>query len=95
MANWLQKIFPVAPSPASKTNLPVITPDKIPPVATSQTSPQPASLPQASIIYAIAASALFVIAVYFLLTGRWFTCFLIMLPAFCFLGFALYYVKAK
>ncbi len=55
----------------------------------------PATLPSASVIYGVAASGLFVIALYFLLTGRWFTGALVLLPASCFLGFALHFLKVR
>lgn len=52
-------------------------------------------LPPASVIYGMAASGLCVLALYFLFTGLWFTGALVLLPAGCFLGFALYFIKAR
>jgi hypothetical protein len=50
-------------------------------------------LPNASLIYGVAASALFVVALYFMFTGLWFTGLLVLLPGLCFLGFALHFLK--
>ena len=93
MANWLQKIASTALAP-QKQNLPA-------PKAPGQVAPRPpVSQPQqqlsnASVIYGMAASALFVIGLYFLFTGAWFTGFLVFLPGICFLGFALQLMKIK
>jgi hypothetical protein len=92
MANWLEKIIPPGLQKSGGRNL----------TANMRQGPLPApfrgtgpgALPNASIIYGIAASALFVIGLYFLFfTHRWVTGLLIMLPAACFLGFALHFVK--
>ncbi len=92
MANWLQKIM--LPVPAAKSrNLPVkVKPGQL---VTPMTVVRPEKLPNASVIYGIAASILVVIALYFLFRGVWFTGFLVLLPAACFLGFALHFLKRK
>ena len=50
-------------------------------------------LPFAAIIYGMAASALFVVGVVYILRGVWFSGVFIFLVAGCFLGFALYSLK--
>jgi hypothetical protein len=92
MANWLQKILPPAPAAKSR-NLPVKA--RSGQVMSSLPVAPPDKLPNASVIYGVAASALLVIALYFLFKGVWFTGVLVLLPAACFLGFALQFLKTK
>jgi hypothetical protein len=95
MANWLQKILPPATRQGpGRGNLPA-NPQRGKPPSTQLGARSPASQPpNASIIYGIAASALFVIALYFLLFGhRVVAGFLVMLLAVCFLGFALHFLR--
>ncbi|MFY9288026.1 MAG: hypothetical protein WAO98_05945 [Alphaproteobacteria bacterium] len=93
MANWLQKIILPVPSGQKNQTLPTVLKSR--PIASPQQQTAPDKLPGASIIYGMAASALFVVALYFLLSGLWFTGFLVLLPAGCFLGFALYFLKSR
>jgi hypothetical protein len=96
MANWLEKILPPAgvakdgqgAGPLAKRNpqRQVTSPNPVPIVASGQ-------LPNAALIYGIAAAALFAVALYFLFTGRWLTALLVSLPAGCFLGYALHFIK--
>jgi hypothetical protein len=88
MANWLQKFQP----PAETGNLPAQRPAGS---LAQRNSRPPDTLPSASIIYGIAASTLFVLAVYFLLIGATVKGLLILLPAACLLGFAVHFLKAK
>ncbi len=92
MANWLQKVSRSA-AKLKTGNLPVLR--QWQPLAPPRSSSggQPAQLPPASIIYGIAARALFVMGLYFLFTGRWFTGFLVILPAVALLGFAMHFLK--
>ena len=90
MVNWLEKIIPPAPS-ARGRNLPANVRPGRPPAPMAQ-APH-GQLPNASLIYGLAASALFAIALVFLLRGHWFTALLVLLPAAGFLGFALHFVK--
>ncbi|MGE3623387.1 MAG: hypothetical protein AB7H77_05905 [Bdellovibrionales bacterium] len=91
MANWLQKIFPPARDQASR-NLP--TAYRRNPLGLPARKAAPDNLPNASIIYGMAAAALFVIALYFMFfEHKWITGALVMLPAVCFLGFALHFLK--
>ncbi|MDP9127426.1 MAG: hypothetical protein M3N08_04090 [Pseudomonadota bacterium] len=53
----------------------------------------PATLPNASIIYGVAAGALFVMAIYLALSGSLFTGALVCLPAAAMTGFALHFMK--
>jgi hypothetical protein len=95
MANWLQKILPPAPRPGqNRPNLPVNKRNG-PPLSTQFGARRPSSQPpNASIIYGVAASGLFVIAVYFMLFGhRAFAGFLVLLLAICFFGFALHFLR--
>lgn len=97
MANWLMKILqPAMPKEqGSAKRVPATVAAKKPPakVAKTYTATEPVKLPNASIIYGIAASVLFVMAFLSFFRGAWFTAFLILLPAFCFLGFALYFLR--
>ncbi|MDR3450767.1 MAG: hypothetical protein P4M15_13660 [Alphaproteobacteria bacterium] len=51
------------------------------------------SLPNATIIYGIGASLLFVASLFLLLQGRWFTGFLTILVGGCLVGYALHFLK--
>ncbi len=50
-------------------------------------------LPPATIIYGAASGMLFAIAFCFLITGHWLNGTLVLLPAGCFLGFAIHLLK--
>jgi hypothetical protein len=85
MSNWLQKIIPPT---TQRRNLP--SQMRRPPGGPTP----PGGLPNASIIYGMAAAGLFVIAFYYLFFGNeWIKGLLVLLPAGCFLGFALHFVK--
>lgn len=59
-------------------------------------APQPSEaqkLPNASVVYGVGASILFVLALAILFNGLWLTALLVMLPAACFLGFAIHFIK--
>jgi len=86
MANWLEKIVPRAPVNPGR-NLPA----QLGPGSSS--TPPHGKLPNASVVYGVAAAALIVIALAFLMRGHWFTALIIMLPAAGFLGFALHFIK--
>jgi hypothetical protein len=91
MANWLQKFTARNLPGPKKTNLPART--RQGQMIVSPSRAPAGGLPNASIIYGVAAAALFGIALCFLLSGKWFTGFLVMLPAACFLGFSLHFLK--
>lgn len=88
MTNWLQKIMlPQKPNGRALA-------ERRPGSLQASSRGAPPALPNASVIYGIAASALFVIGFYFLLfEHRWVAGLLVMLPAGCFLGFALHFMK--
>lgn len=50
-------------------------------------------LPNASIIYGVGASVLFVLALGMLFNGLWLTALLVVLAAASFLGFAIHYIR--
>jgi hypothetical protein len=89
MMNWLQKFLQPASQPGNKTTVPA----RRAPSPLTQTARAPEKLPSASVIYGIAAGALFAIAICFLVAGAWFTGLLVLLPAVCFLGFSLHFLK--
>jgi hypothetical protein len=90
MANWQQKI--ILPQKPNGRALPA---ERRPgSLQAARRGAAPPALPNASVIYGVAASALFVIGLYFLLfEHRWIAGGLVMLPAGCFLGFALHFLK--
>jgi hypothetical protein len=93
MANWLQKIASKGLTGSKNMNLPAPRQNQFP-SPPGPTGNQPNnSLPNASIIYGVAASVLFVFGLYMMFGGRWFTGFLIWLPGVAFVGFALQYMK--
>ncbi len=53
----------------------------------------PAELPNATIIYAVGAAALFTVALFHLFTGDWVVGLLLFLPAGVLMGFALHYLR--
>jgi hypothetical protein len=92
MANWLQKASRASLSKLKTVNLPAVRQGQsLRPL--QPLSGQPARVPPASIIYGVAASALFVMGIYFLFTGRWVTGLLVALPAAALLGFAMHFLK--
>jgi hypothetical protein len=95
MANWLQKIS----TSVATRQMPPAQRKAAPPPAplTSQTvkSVKPQTLPNASIIYGVASSILFVVSFCFILRGLWGTGLVILLPALGLLGYALYYLKYR
>jgi hypothetical protein len=92
MTNWLQKIFPPASSGQKRNNLPSNLRPR--PLMTPGGRPPPGGLPNASLIYGIAASIMGVVGLYLMLFGhKPFGGFLVILLAVCFMGFALYFLK--
>jgi len=81
-------------SPRGKTvsRLPSLDVRRIVPAA-FQSRQGEGKLPNASLIYGMAAAALMAICLYFLFTGMWLTGILLMLPAGCLLGFALHFLR--
>jgi hypothetical protein len=89
--NWLDRLLPPSP-PGKERRLPSLDVRRpLPPAFL--TSGKPGELPNASLIYGVAAAALVAISLYFLFTEMWFTGVLLLLPAGCLLGFALHYLR--
>ncbi len=84
MGNWLQKVFPPPAVPTRKSNLPATD---------ARFQPQRTTLPNASIVYGIGASLLFVAAFFFLISGRWFVGLGVLALGACLTGFAIYLMK--
>jgi hypothetical protein len=94
MANWLEKLLPPTPTrqgpKTGNRNLPAnYGQNRLP---TGRLPPNQ-QMPNASIVYGIAASLLFVLSIYFLFSRMWFNSLLVLLPAACFLGFSMYFMK--
>jgi hypothetical protein len=93
MPNWLQKI-PLPPSLSKKKDLPTLRQNG----GLMPSNPydeRPSTLPSASVIYGVAASAMFVMALYLMVNGHLLTGFLVVLPGVALLGFALHYLKHR
>ena len=101
MPDWLTKFLqPNAPKTTASKRQVVAAKSNALPAKSGNASPvrnyvpaEPAQLPNASIIYGIAASILLVIAILFLFRGMWGTFLVVLLPAFCFLGLAIHFLK--
>ena len=94
MANWLKKSVTPAKNLAKKPSLPAQSGGAgLPSFLTGPRGSE--SLPNASIVYGVAAGALLVVALYFLFTGKWFTGFLVLLLAGCFFGFAFHFIRYR
>lgn len=91
MANWLDKT-PPSPAKGKQAFLPSLDLRRIVPAAFQPKQGQ-ADLPNASLIYGVAAAVLFVISLFFLFSGSWLTGLLLWLPAGCLLGFALHFLR--
>jgi hypothetical protein len=92
MANWLQKILPPAVKSGGSA-LPVKTRQGQVGMPAPMAPPQQTHLPNAALIYGVAAALLIAVSLYFLFTGRWLTALLVLLPAGSFLGYALHFIK--
>ncbi|MDE2030419.1 MAG: hypothetical protein KGI97_07655 [Alphaproteobacteria bacterium] len=84
MANWLQK-KPSLPAQRKTGNLPA-QPGRPP-------QHQNANLPNATVIYGIGASFLFVAAFFLAVSGRWFPAIAVFAIGACLVGFALHLLK--
>lgn len=94
MANWLTRVLPPTKTGSRSPGRQVSVSGKSPPlVARTFSKERNEKLPNATVVYGVAASALFVIALCYLVKGHWITGLFVMFPAACFLGFALYFLK--
>jgi hypothetical protein len=94
MSNWLQKILPPAAAPAAKPNLAAkLQKAYLPVLAKLRKMELTKGLPPAAIVYGMAAGALFALALYFLFDGLWVNGLLTLLPAACFLAYAMHFIK--
>jgi len=96
MANWLTRILPPSQTGRGIGSSSSMVPTKFRPqalVVKGANQKRNEQLPNATIVYGVAASALIVIALCFFMKSVWVTGFLVLLPAACFLGFALYFLK--
>jgi len=90
-SSWVDKILPPA-QVGGKGGLPSLDLRGLLPVL-PQPKGKPGALPNASLIYGIAAAALLGVALYSIVTGNWVRGLLVLLPAGTFWGFALYYLR--
>jgi hypothetical protein len=93
MANWLEKLLAPSSQAQKERNLPVQTRPGNLPTQPEQKLQVPQNLPNATVIYGIGASLLFVAAFYLLLSARWFPAFVVFALGMCLTGFALHLLK--
>jgi hypothetical protein len=97
MANWLQKLLAPVP-PSVKGNLPVtrssMMQNKLQKMVAIATQVRPSkSLPNAAVVYGIAAAVFLVASLALIISGAWLSGLLVLLPMSCFVGFALHFIK--
>jgi hypothetical protein len=92
--NWLKIILkPTAIAPKSPS-LPVQQRSGALPAQPNRTqAAKPAPLPNATVIYGIGASLLFVAAFFLIVAGRWFPALVVFALGVCLTGFALHLLK--
>jgi hypothetical protein len=94
MSNWLQKITRKQPAHLAKRNVSTHVKRGVPSVQVAWRKLElTKGLPNASIVYGAAAGAFFVFAIYLLFRKHWLDGLLTLLPAACFLGFAMHILK--
>jgi hypothetical protein len=95
MGGWLQKIM--APTTTAKKDriLPIRMSNKgqLPAQPFQPGASLPCKLPNATVIYGIGASLMFVASFSLLLAGRWFSGIMVFFLGGCFTGFALHLLK--
>ena len=94
MGKWLDLLLPpVVPTKESaRTQLPS-TAVKTGGVPARSSVPANTDLPKESVVYGIGAAVLFAVGLVSLLSGRWFSGLLLLLPAGCLLGFAVHHLR--
>ncbi len=90
MARWLDRFLP--PPTGKKPGLPSVEARR-PGLPTQPLVAAPDQLPNASLVYGVAAAVLLVLCLYFLFTGRWFTGLILLLPTACLFGFAVHFIR--
>lgn len=96
MSNWLQKFITPEDRQAAKRNLPAKMSDAKPPatvMTTLRNLELTKGLPPASIVYGSASGAFIAFALYLFIGRHWLDGFLTLLPAACFIGFAIHLMK--
>jgi hypothetical protein len=93
MANWLEKVKTSLVAAPPSANLPAARKRGEVGMPLGQQPLRPRKLPNASLIYGVASSVLFVVSFCFLLQGLWGTGLVVLLPALVLLGYALYFLK--
>lgn len=95
MGGWMQKVLGTAPPVKNPENLPVQASKTghlpAPLLKTGGVPPQ--ALPNATVIYGIGASLLFVASFSLFLAGNWFSAIWVSASAACLVGFALHLLK--
>ncbi len=101
MAGWLQKFLSSSPG---KTGAALVKKTQLPAKGGArsmiqyQTQDPPAGhavLPPASIVYGAAAGVLVAAAIALMIAGSWISGLLVLLPAACFVGYALHFIRRQ
>jgi hypothetical protein len=94
MKGWLQKILKPPVRAQGQRNLPAQKrPGALPAQPRGPQSGPPAALPNATIIYGIGASLLFVAAFFLLIGKHWAPALITLVVGGCLVGYALYFLK--
>ena len=95
MGGWMQKILGTAPPAINTGNLPVQASKTgyLPAEPLKMRAAPPQTLPNATVIYGIGASLLFVASFSLFLAGNWFSALWVMASGACLVGFALHLLK--
>ena len=92
--NWLQKILNPTSSAQKSRALPVkARTGALPTQPNRSQTAKPTPLPNATVIYGIGASLLFVAAFFLIVAGRWFPALVVFALGVCLTGFALHLLK--
>jgi hypothetical protein len=92
MPGWLQKIASL-PTTLKEGKAPTVPPSGQLPTQPSKSVLPSQNLPNATIIYGIGASLMFVATFFLLLSARWFPAFAVFVLGLCLTGFALHLLK--
>lgn len=93
MANWLDKVSSSSKGLRTSAQLPALG-RKRPVAEYGRPSPAEASkIPNASLIYGLGATVMMVMSLFFMFEGQWVTSLVILFPAVCLFGYAMYFVR--